>query len=293
MKHELSDYNLKKIDDIKDSSTLFSILVSIMKKLRSPDGCAWDIEQNHGTIKRNLIEETYEAVECIENSDFKGLKEELGDLLLQVVFHSQIASENREFDISEVLKGIINKLIRRHPHVFGSEVLKSSGEILANWESIKKKERKENPQKQDSMFSNIPKILPSLHYAYEIQNRASRLGFDWDNLREVFEKIKEEVGEIDSEIDSFKCDGKEIILRNKAGDAGSIRDEIGDVLFSIVNFTRHLGIDCEQCLKQTCRKFIKRFDFMEKYAEENNLDFKKLSLKEKDKLWEIAKKKGL
>jgi len=293
MKHELSNYNLKKIDDIKDSSTLFSILVSIMKKLRSQDGCAWDREQDHETIKRNLVEETYEAVECIENSDFKGLKEELGDLLLQVVFHSQIASESREFDISEVLKGIINKLVRRHPHVFGRENLKNSGEILANWESIKKKERKKHSQEHASMFGKIPKILPSLHYAHEIQSRASRLGFDWDNLQEVFEKIKEEIGEMDREVDSLKCGGKEIVLNNKVNRTGNIRDEIGDVLFSIVNFSRHLGIDCEQCLRQTCRKFIKRFDFMEKYAEENNLDFKKLSLKEKDKLWERAKKKGL
>lgn len=276
MKHELSDYDLKKIDDIKDSSILFSILVSIMKKLRSLDGCTWDIEQNHETIKRNLIEETYEAVECIESSDLEGLKEELGDLMLQIIFHSQMASESGEFNINDVMKNIIEKLIRRHPHVFENKILNNCDEILENWEDIKKAERKKSLKKKDSIFVDIPKILPSLHYAYEIQNRASRLGFDWDEIKEVFKKIKEEINEINEEL--------------KRGKKDAVANEIGDTLFSIVNFSRHLDIDCEQCLKNTSKKFIQRFDFMEKYAKENNLDFKKMSLGEKDKLWEIAKK---
>ena len=282
MNYELNDYNLKDIDKIEDYSMLFSILVGIMKKLRSPDGCMWDREQDHSTIKKNLVEETYEAVECVENNDFEGLKEELGDLLLQIIFHSQIASESKEFDISEVLKNIIKKLIRRHPHVFGNKILKSSKEILANWEDIKKKERRGSSEKSVSIFSNIPKILPSLHYAFEIQNRASRLEFDWDNLEDVFKKVKEEIDEMSKELEK---------ISNNRG--SRVQNEIGDVLFSIVNLSRHLGIDCEQSLKQTCKKFIRRFDFMEKRAEEANLDFKKLSLKEKDKLWEAAKRNGL
>ena len=276
MRYKLNRNDLENIDKINDSSKLFSILINIMKKLRSKDGCMWDREQSHDSIKRNLIEETYEAVECIESSDLEGLKEELGDLMLQIVFHSQMASEDGEFNINDVMKNIIEKLIRRHPHVFKNKILNSCDEILENWEDIKKAERKKSLKKKDSIFVDIPKILPSLHYAYEIQNRASRLGFDWDEIREVFKKIKEEINEINEEL--------------KRGKKDAVADEIGDTLFSIVNFSRHLGIDCEQCLKNTSKKFIQRFDFMEKYAKENNLDFKKMSLEEKDKLWEIAKK---
>jgi len=276
MRYKLNRNDLENIDKINDNSKLFSILVNIMKKLRSKDGCMWDREQSHDSIKRNLIEETYEAVECIESSNLEGLKEELGDLMLQIVFHSQMASESGEFNINDVMKNIIEKLIRRHPHVFENKILNNCDEILENWEDIKKAERKKSLKKKDSIFADIPKILPSLHYAYEIQNRASRLGFDWDEIKEVFKKIKEEINEINEEL--------------KRGKKDVVANEIGDTLFSIVNFSRHLDIDCEQCLKNTSKRFIQRFDFMEKYAKENNLDFKKMSLEEKDKLWEIAKK---
>ncbi len=276
MKSGLNSSDLENIDKISDSGKLFAILVNIMKKLRSPDGCMWDREQNHKTIKKNLIEETYEAVESIENDDYNGLREELGDLLLQVVFHCQIASEDKEFDISSVLKGIIKKLIRRHPHVFNGLDLTTSEKILQNWEEIKKRERKEKFKKPGSIFSGIPRSLPSLHYAFEIQNRASRLGFDWENTGDIFEKMEEELTELRNEI---KKDRKKYIS-----------GEIGDVLFTMVNISRHLDMDCEQSLYETSKKFIKRFDSMEKYADKNSLDFKKLPLKEKDKLWEIAKK---
>ncbi len=276
MKFQLNGSDLEDINKINDSGKLFAILVDIMSKLRSPEGCMWDREQNHKTIKRNLIEETYEAVESIESKDHKGLKEELGDLLLQIVFHSQIAVENKEFGINEVLRGIIGKLIRRHPHVFKGMVLNSSNEILANWEDIKKKERKEKFEKPDSIFSGIPKSLPSLHYAYEIQNRASRLDFDWEEAIDIFDKINEELAELKIEMEKNR--------KNR------IPDEIGDVLFSVVNLGRRLGIDCEESLYEASKKFIRRFNFIEEYADENNLNFKELPLKEKDKLWEIAKK---
>jgi tetrapyrrole methylase family protein / MazG family protein len=272
----LNKKDLNNIDKINDTGKLFSILVDVMKKLRSPGGCMWDREQDHKSIKRNLIEETYEVVESIDNNDFKELREELGDLLLQVVFHSQIAADNKKFNINEVIRSIINKLVRRHPHVFRDTVLNSSKEILANWEEIKKKERKDGPKKSDSIFSGIPKSLPSLHLAYEIQNRASRLGFDWDNAFDVMKKMKEEFAELEEEFNE--------------GRKRRLPDEIGDILFATVNFGRHLGIDCEESLCEASKKFIRRFDFMEKYARENNLNFKELSLKEKDELWEIAKK---
>jgi len=247
-----------------------------MEKLRSEKGCVWDREQTHKTIKKNLVEEAYEAVESIEGESYQELKEELGDILLQVVFHSQIARENSEFDINGVLRNILNKLVRRHPHVFGDKLVAGSQEVLANWEDIKKEERKEKSSNDLSVFTNIPKMLPSLHYANEIQSRAARFGFDWEKSNDVLDKIKEEIEELKGEL--------------PGGKIGQISDELGDILFSIVNLSRHLKIDSEESLKNTCKKFINRFDFMEDYALKHGLDFKKLSLVEKEKLWEIAKK---
>jgi tetrapyrrole methylase family protein/MazG family protein len=269
-------YKLADIQKENDPGRLFFILFKIMEKLRSDKGCLWDREQTHQSIKKNLIEEAYEAVESIDNNNYQELKEELGDILLQVVFHSQIGSDNDEFEINEVLRTIIKKLIRRHPHVFSDKEVSSSSEVLSNWEDIKKEERKEKLTNSISIFSNIPKILPALHYAYEIQNRASRLGFDWEDTTGVIDKLKEEFAELNTEIEAESNEG--------------LSEELGDLLFSIVNLSRHLDIDSEKSLRDTCKKFIKRFDYMEKYAEKNNLDFKKLSLEEKDRLWEIAKK---
>ncbi len=275
----IDDKHLQDFEGIDHSGRLFEILLAVMARLRSEQGCVWDREQDHQSLKKNLIEETYEAVESIEKNDMAGLKEELGDLLLQVVFHSQIGFENKQFSVNDVLKTIIGKLVRRHPHVFGDQKVKDSGEVLANWESIKKKEREQQNREDSSIFSNIPSILPGLHYAYEIQRRAARLGFDWDDARQVFEKIAEESQEVQAAL--------------HAGDFDMVHQEIGDLLFSVVNLSRKLDIDCEQSLKQTCRTFIKRFDLMEKYADRNKLDLKALSLEEKEKLWQKAKKKRL
>jgi tetrapyrrole methylase family protein/MazG family protein len=267
--------SIGKLDNISDSGELFEVLMRVMSVLRSDIGCMWDREQTHDTIKRNIVEEAYEAVDSIEEKDYRGLKEELGDILLQVVFHSQIAVDNNEFNINDVLKTIINKLVRRHPHVFAGKLVSSSREVLENWEDIKKEERKNKLSDNISIFANIPKLLPALHY--EIQTRAARYGFDWENPDGVIGKIKEEVAELE----------KELEIQGKPG----ISDETGDLLFSIVNLTRHINIDSEQALMGTCKKFIKRFDFMEKYAEDKGLDFKNLTLEEKDRLWEIAKVK--
>ncbi len=268
--------NIGRIDNISDSGELFNVLIGVMSVLRSDKGCMWDREQTHDTIKRNIVEEAYEAVDSIEEKNYQDLKEELGDILLQVVFHSQIAVENKEFNVNDVILGIIKKLVRRHPHVFAGETVASSREVLENWEDIKKEERKNKLSDNFSIFSNIPKLLPALHYAYEIQTRAARYGFDWENPEDVISKIREEADELEKEL--------------KAGEKTGIYDESGDLLFSIVNLTRHINIDSEQALKGTCKKFIERFDLMEKYALENKLDFKNLSLEEKDKLWETAKR---
>ena len=273
---ELTEKLLNNLGDIRNPGELFLILVAVMEKLRSEKGCVWDREQTHKTIKKNLVEEAYEAVESIECESYQELKEELGDILLQVVFHSQIARENSEFDINDVLRNILNKLVRRHPHVFGDKLVAGSQEVLANWEDIKKEERKKKSGNDLSVFTNIPKILPSLHYANEIQSRAARFGFDWEKSNDVLDKIKEEIEELKMEL--------------PGGKIGRISDELGDILFSIVNLSRHLKIDSEESLKNTCKKFINRFDFMEDYALKHGLDFKNLSLVEKEKLWEIAKK---
>lgn len=267
------------LDRIEPPDELFKILLDIMKRLRSDRGCLWDREQNHKSLKKSLIEETYETVEAIESGDPDSLNEELGDLLLQVVFHGQIADEEGSFNMSSIIRAIIKKLLRRHPHVFGSTRADTNREILAKWEDIKKEERKNSKNNEDSIFSGIPKSLPSLHYAYEIQNRASRLGFDWDDSSDAYEKITEELKELKEEADN--------------GNKDTVLSEFGDILFSIVNYGRHLGVDIEESLKNTGRRFIDRFKLMEKMAEEKGLDFSSLSLKEKDRLWEIAKKKIL
>jgi tetrapyrrole methylase family protein / MazG family protein len=273
---DLSD-SIRRIDRISGSGELFEVLIRVMSVLRSDIGCMWDREQTHDTIKRNIVEEAYEAVDSIEEKDYRGLKEELGDILLQVVFHSQIAVENNEFNLNDVLKTIISKLVRRHPHVFSGKSVSSSREVLENWEDIKKEERKNKLSDNFSIFSNIPKLLPALHYAYEIQTRAARYGFDWESPDGVIAKIKEEIAELERELETEVEKG--------------ISEEAGDLLFSTVNLTRHINIDSEQALKETCKKFINRFDFMEKYAADKGLDFKNLTLEEKDKLWEIAKER--
>jgi len=290
--------NIDQLEKNNNVNELFGLLVETLAILRSPDGCIWDREQDHDSIKKNMVEEAYEAVDAIENKDYQSLKEELGDLLLQVIFHSQIAYEKNEFNLSDVLKTIIKKLYRRHPHVFGDKNFSSSAEVLSSWEEIKKSERKNNPKKTESIFNDIPRILPSLHYAYEIQNRASRLGFDWEDILDIFNKIKEEINELKNELDKLNKNNINAVNKEKSegkdkGIEFQIKDELGDILFSVVNLSRHLNIDSEECLKQVCFKFIRRFNAIEKLAALKNLDFKNLSLKEKDKLWDEVKKEEL
>jgi len=281
------EINIDELEKNNNPEELFSLLIDILAHLRSPEGCVWDREQDHDSIKKNIVEEAYEAVETIENKDYQSLKEELGDLLLQVIFHSQIASENNEFNLSDVIKEIVKKLHRRHPHVFGDKNFTNPEEVLTSWEEIKKNERKNNPKKTESIFNDIPKILPSLHYAFEVQNRASRLGFDWEETGLIFDKINEELNELtlefekNSQLELKDYKNSKEILKNIL----QIKDELGDVLFSLVNLSRHLKLDSEECLKQTCKKFIKRFNDIEKLAEARHLDFKNLPLNDKDKLW--------
>lgn len=254
-------------------------LIEIMEILRSERGCPWDREQTHESIAHNLLEEAYEAYEAILRKDFEHLKEELGDLLLQVVFHSQIAKERGDFDIYDVANGIVDKLTRRHPHVFGDESIETSSEVLSRWEDIKKSEKEE--LKAGHTLDSVPKSMPSLLYALNIQKKASRLGFDWKEASPVLEKMEEEFRELRESYERFRS-GK--IKREM------VEEEIGDLLFAIINFARLAGIDPEFSLRKVTEKFIARVKYVEQIAFKEGLDLKKASLGDLDRLWEMAKK---
>lgn len=260
------------ISKAKDSKASFSELVEVMKKLRSPDGCLWDREQTHQSIKRNMIEESYEAVEAIDDGEFDALKEELGDLLLQVVFHSQMAEEEGRFDIYDVIFGIVEKIKRRHPHIFNGIKAKSTGEIVKRWEKIKQGEKNDGK----NSLNQIPRSLPSLHYALLIQQRAARFGFDWDDGRDILKKLNEELDEFRHEVEA---------------DGEHIGSELGDLLFTLVNIARHLNVDPEDALNSTCKKFINRFNEMEELAKAKGISLEDLSLDEMDEIWDQVKSK--
>lgn len=248
-------------------------LIEIMKKLRSENGCPWDREQTHKSLKKYLIEETYEYLEVVDLDDKERMCEELGDVLLQVVFHAQIASENGDFNIEDVTNRICDKLIHRHPHVFGDVTAETSGEVLKNWEEIKKKEK--GLVDQASVLQDVPSNLPALMRSYKVQQKAAQVGFDWDNPSDVFAKIREEIDELEAEY--------------KKSDKDAIDDELGDVLFSIVNLARFLKVHPELALSQATNKFIDRFEYIERKAVEGGKNLNDMTLKEMDMLWEQAK----
>ena len=247
----------------------FDTLVAIIAKLRAPDGCPWDKEQTHRTLRENLLSESYEVLEALDEADAAKLREELGDLLLQIVLHAQIAKDNGEFEIDDVINSISSKIVRRHPHIFGSKKVKDADEVMHNWEALKKEEREEGV----SMLEGVPREMPALAYAYEISRRAVRVGFEWENIDGVIDKLIEEIKEI-----------KESDSREEK------EQEFGDLLFTLVNVARWEGIDAEAALREANRKFFKRFAHMEELCRRRNIDFQKLSFKEKDDLWEEAKR---
>lgn len=255
----------------KVDKNYFEELVSIISTLRSPDGCPWDLEQTLDTIKGHLIEEAYEVVDTINRKDYDHLKEELGDLMLQIILYAQMAGQSKYFTLEEVLIDINDKLIRRHPHVFGQGKAKKPSEVVTEWEKIKKKEKDKK-----SYMEGIPLGLPSLGYAQKIQTKASRVGFDWLEAEDVLEKLEEEVEE-------FKK-AKELSREEQ-------EDELGDILFSIVNYGRKLEIDSESALLKANKKFMRRFKEMENIAEGKGRDFAELTLEEKEQLWKYVKDK--
>lgn len=253
-------------------------LIEIMEVLRSERGCPWDREQTHESIAQNLLEEAYEVYEAIVKKSDEHLKEELGDLLLQVVFHSQIASERKAFDIYDVAEAIVEKLIRRHPHVFGSEKVDTSQEVLYKWEELKKKEK--NYAEEMHTLDSVPKSMPGILYAYSVQKKASRLGFDWEHASHVLAKLEEELQEL-----------KESYEKHLKGEASKeeVEEELGDVLFAAINFSRVAKLDPEASLRKVTEKFVDRVKYVEMLAQKEGLDLKKASIEELDKLWDSAK----
>ncbi len=248
----------------------FDKLWQVMKRLRKE--CPWDKEQTHDSIKAATLEEAFEAVEAIDEKDYDALKGELGDMLLHIVFHSAIAEEKNEFTLSEVINGITEKLIRRHPHIFGDVKVKDSKEIEKNWELIKLKEKG-----RKSVLDGIPKSLSALMRAYRIQEKASKVGFDWKNKNDVWKKVEEELRE-------FK-------EAEKIGDAEAMENEFGDLLFALVNYARFLKINPENALRKTNNRFLKRFQYIEEKLKENGIEMGNAELETMDKFWEEAKTK--
>lgn len=263
----------------------FDELVSIMARLRAPGGCPWDREQTYGSLAQYLLEESYETFDAIQEAeqtgDVKNLREELGDLLLQVVFHSTIAAEKGDFTIDEVARGVTEKLIHRHPHVFGEADLKTADDVLSNWDELKKAERKATGKKEktkDSILEDVPVHFPALLEGLKLTKRAAKVGFDWENTEQIFDKLTEEVNELKAEIGG---DNRE-----------KIEEEIGDLLFVVVNLARKLSVEPETALKKTNRKFRERFKHIETELKARGKTPEESSLEEMDALWNESKRKA-
>ncbi|NCB41891.1 MAG: nucleoside triphosphate pyrophosphohydrolase [Clostridia bacterium] len=264
-------------DNEKDA---FARLTSIIRILRSPSGCPWDREQTHESLIRGMIEEAYEVVNAIEKGDVKNLQEELGDVLLQVVMHAQISEEAGHFSMTDIANTVSEKMIRRHPHVFGENSPENPlnkaipvDKVVELWENVKQDEKSTNSQTEE--MKSIPRQLPALLRSEKIQAKARRVGFDWDDVSEAFLKVKEETLELE-EACAFK-------------DKSHVRDELGDLLFAVVNVARFLDIDPEQALHLTSERFIRRFSYIENQAKLKGLSMSDMTLWEMDRLWEQAK----
>ncbi|MFD2168037.1 nucleoside triphosphate pyrophosphohydrolase [Thalassotalea euphylliae] len=249
----------------------------ILSQLRDPEtGCPWDIKQDFASIVPHTIEEAYEVAQAIADQDYSELEKELGDLLFQVVFYSQLGQEEKRFDFDSVVAAICEKLIRRHPHVFGGSNLTTDADIKANWENEKAKERQaKNNDAPISILADIPQALPALSRANKIQKRCAHVGFDWDNINQCFEKVEEEVSEVKAEL---------------AGNSQHLAEELGDLLFAVVNVCRHAKYDPEALLRDANEKFAKRFNHVESQVAESGKAFEKHGLDELEQLWQVAKR---
>ena len=247
----------------------FAALVDIIARLRAPNGCPWDRKQTHASLRENLLEECYEVLEALDEGDSGRLCDELGDLLMQIVLHTRIATEEGEFELGDVVRSINTKLIHRHPHIFGSLKVKDAEEVALNWEVLKQEEREAGI----SILDSVPKQMPALGYSQEIQRRVAQAGFDWEDVDGVIDKLAEEVGEFK------RAESQEHRAR-----------EFGDLLFTLSNIARRLGVDLEAGLRQANKRFYQRFTYMEEVCRQRGVNFGELSFAEQNALWEEAKK---
>lgn len=258
--------------DLNNKKDIYD-LINLVDILRGKNGCPWDREQTHESIKNALVEESYEVIDAIDKQDDNGMVEELGDVLLQVVFHASLGKEDGYFNLTDIIETVYNKMVYRHPHVFKDVQVENSKEVLKNWDELKKSEKGFNTLTEE--LNGIATALPSLIRAAKVQKKAKKVGFDWNKVDEAIEKVKEELNEV---IDVYK-----------SGNVDRITEEIGDLLFSCVNVARFLNVNGEEALNKTTNKFIKRFSYIENYAIKNGLNLKEMTLENMDKLWDEAK----
>jgi tetrapyrrole methylase family protein/MazG family protein len=259
---------------LEDGSS-FESFAEIIAHLRAPDGCPWDKVQTHKSLRTHLLEESYETLSAIDAGDFESMREEFGDLLLQIVLNAQIGSEEKNFTITQVIKSIYDKIIRRHPHVFGDVMLEGVSGVLQNWEKLKEQERK-GKKEDKGLLDGVPAALPALTQAQEYQDRAARVGFDWPEIQGVLDKVREEIDEIE-----------------KAENLEEVTGELGDLFFALVNLARWRKVDAESALRETNLKFKKRFAYVEQGAKNRGRDLSDMSLDEMDALWDEAKQRGM
>jgi MazG family protein len=265
----------------------FEDLIELMNKLRSPDGCPWDREQTYATLAPMLLEEAYEAFEAVEEAREgrpNELRDELGDLLFQIVFYAQVAKERGEFSIGDITSAIHEKMVRRHPHVFGDTDANDTAAVLRNWEVMKAEERRAagKSEREESLLNGISSKAPALMEAHQLSTKAARVGFDWEKLEDIFAKLEEEIGELRAAIQTHASSDTE-------ADHTRVREELGDLLFAATNIARHLKVEPEAALKLTNRKFRRRFSYIEKKLQERGQAFDATTLDEMEALWQEAK----
>ena len=280
---EICAAKIKDISEIKNSSVILispalassslEAFEDLVAHLRSPEGCPWDREQTHLTLRSNLLEETYEVIKALDENDISGLMEEMGDLLLQIVLHSQISNEAGEFNLSQVIHGIYTKIVHRHPHVFEGIKVSSAKGVIHNWEVLKSAEREEHGKSdRQSILSGVPTVMPALSLAQEYQKRAARVGFDWSEVKPVLEKVYEELAEL-----------------KEADTQAQKEDELGDLLFAVVNLVRWYEVDAESALRKMTGRFFQRFNYIEENVRQQGRKLQEMKLAEMDSLWEEAK----
>jgi MazG family protein len=257
------------------AGTRFDTLVNLMARLRAPEGCPWDREQNFDTIRKYTLEETYEVLDAIDRRDWDDLRDELGDFLLQAVFYAQMAAEENRFTIGDSLDAINQKLVRRHPHIFGDETAHTGDQVLKRWDEIKAAEKKQKSEKPQGLLDGVPRAMPALVEAQQISSRAAGVGFDWNNAEEVLDKLREELAELKAAQEAESSDAME--------------DEIGDLFFVVVNLARFMKVDPEQALRRTNAKFRRRFSHIERRLGQQGKTVKGTPIAELEALWQEAK----